>query len=113
MKHLVRFDLEEGGTIVVEVDEPESTGIMPAARGDTITKAKETLEQALNKVLPATRHTIEKLRSLGDTPDEIEVTFGVSLSTVAGAVIASTSAGANFSVTVRWNGKKEETTPHS
>ena len=113
MKHLVEFPLQEGGSIVVEVDEPESEGTVRAARGDTIAKAKETLEEALDKVLPTTRYAIEKLRSLGSQPDEIEVSFGMSLSTVAGVVIASTSAGANFSVTVHWSGKKEETAPLS
>ncbi len=113
MKHLVEFPLQEGGSIVVEVDEPESEGAVRAARGEVIAKAKETLETALDKVLPATGLVIEKLRNLGSKPDEVEVTFGMSLSTIAGVVIASTSAGANFSVTVHWSGQKEETTPPS
>ena len=111
MKHLVEFPLEEGGRVVVEVDEPESEGTIRAARGDTIVKAKETLEEALNNVLPVTKSIVEKLRSIGNRPDEIELSFGVKLSTVAGAVIASASAEANFNVTVRWPGKKEEATP--
>ena len=108
MKHLVEFPLEEGGSIVVEVDEPESEGAVRAARGDTIVKAKETLEEALNNVLPVTKSLVEKLRSIGNNPDEIEVTFGVSLNTAVGAVIASASAEANFGVTVRWSRKTEE-----
>ena len=113
MKHLVEFPLEEGGSIVVEVDEPESAGTIRAARGDTIVKAKETLEEALNNVLPVTKSLVEKLRSIGNKPDEIEVAFGVSLNTAVGAVMASASAEANFSVTLHWGGKKEETTPPS
>jgi Trypsin-co-occurring domain 1 len=109
MKHLVEFPLEEGGSIIVEVDEPEREGTVRAGRGDTIVKAKETLEEALNHVLPATKSIVEKLRSIGNKPDEIEINFGVKLSTVAGAVIASASAEANFDVTVRWTGKQEET----
>ncbi len=109
MKHLVEFPLEEGGSIVIEVDEPESEGTIRAARGDTIVKAKETLEEALNKVLPVTKSVVEKLRSIGNRPDEIEISFGVKLSTVAGAVIASAKAEANFDVTVRWIGTHKET----
>jgi Trypsin-co-occurring domain 1 len=112
MKHLVEFPLEEGGSIVVEVDEPESEGTIRAARGDTIVKAKETLEEALNNVLPVTKSLVEKLHSIENKPDEIEIGFGVKLSTVAGAVIASASAEANFGVTVRWTSKKEETPSH-
>ena len=111
MKHLVEFPLEEGGSIVVEVDEPESAGTIRAARGETIAKAEKTFEEALNKVLPVTKSIVEKLRSFGNEPDEIEICFGVKLNTVAGAVIASASAEANFDVTVRWTGKKEEATP--
>ena len=111
MKHLVEFPLEEGGSIVVEIDEPETGGTVRAGREDTIEKAKETFEEALNKVLPATKTVVEKLRSMSSRPDEIEVTFGINLSTVAGAFIASASAGANFGVTVRWTGTHKETTP--
>ncbi len=113
MKHLIEYPLEEGGSIVIEVDEPESAGTIRAAREDTIAKAKQTFEEALNGVLPITKSLVEKLRSIGNQPDEIEVTFGVSLNTAVGAVIASASAEANFSVTMRWSGKEEETTPQS
>jgi len=111
MKHLVEFPLEEGGSIVVEIDEPEMGGTVRAGREDTIEKARETFEEALNKVLPATKTVLEKLRSLTSGPDEIEITFGVNLSTMAGAFIASASAGANFGVTVRWAGISKEITP--
>jgi hypothetical protein len=113
MKHLVEFPLDEGGSIIVEVDEPESEGTIRAARGDAIVKAKETLEQALNNVLPFTKSIVEKLRSIGNKPDEIEISFGVKLSTAAGAVIASASAEANFDVTMHWSAKNETVTPQS
>jgi len=57
---LVEFPLEEGGSIVVEVDEPETGGTVRAGRADTIEKAKETLEEALNKVVPVTKSVVEK-----------------------------------------------------
>ncbi len=109
MKRLVAFPLEEGGNIVIEIDEPETGGTVRAGREDKIEQARETFEEALNKVLPATKTVVEKLRGMVSKPDEIEVTFGINLSTMAGAVIAAASAGANFGVTVRWAGKAEET----
>jgi hypothetical protein len=111
MKHLVEFPLEDGGSIVVEIDEPETGGTIRAGREDKIEQARETFEDALNKILPATKTVAEKVRGMASKPDEIEVTFGVNLSTMAGAVIASASASANFGLTVRWTGKKDETTP--
>src|SRR5258708_36327780 len=113
MEHLVEFPLEEGGSIVIEVDEPESAGTIRAARGDIIAKAKQTFEEALNGVLPVTTSIVEKLRGIGSKPDEIEISFGVKLNTVAGAVIASASAEANFGVMVRWSRKTEEATLQS
>jgi|GEM_PF-1520420 len=38
-------------------------------------------------------------------------TFGINLSTQAGAFIASATAAANFGVTVRWPQSSKETTP--
>jgi hypothetical protein len=108
MKHLVEFPLADGGTIVIEVDEAEAGGTIRASRGDKIEKVKETFEGALDKVLPATRRVVEKLRHMDSRPDEIEVTFGINLSTVAGAVIAAASAEANFSVTLHWSDKSKE-----
>lgn len=110
MKHLVSFPLEEGGSIVIEIDEPETGGTVRAGREGTIEKAKETFEEALNKVLPATKTVVEKLRDMTSKPDEIEVTFGINLSTQAGAFIASATAQANFGVTMRWTGTPKETT---
>jgi len=109
MKRLVEFPLEEGGSIVVEIDEPETGGTVRAGRDDKIEKARETFEDALNKVLPVTKTVVEKVRAMASHPDEIEVTFGINLSTIVGAVIASASAAANFGVTVRWTGTHKET----
>jgi Trypsin-co-occurring domain 1 len=109
MKHLVEFPLEEGGSIVIEIDEPETGGTVRAGREDKIEQATETFEDALNKVLPATKTVVEKLRDMASRPDEIEVTFGITLSTIASAFIASASAAANFGVTVRWTGTHKET----
>lgn len=111
MKHLVEFPLEDGSSIVVEIDEPETAGTVRASRGEALAKAKETLEEAFDKVLPVTKSVVEKLRSIGNRPDEIEVAFGVKLTTTAGAVIASAAAEANFDVTLRWTEKIKDETP--
>ena len=108
MKHLVEFPLEDGSSIVVEIDEPETAGTVRASRGEALAKAKETLEEAFDKVLPVTKSVLQKLRSAGNRPDQIEVAFGVKLTTTAGAVIASAAAEANFNVTLRWAEKTKD-----
>ncbi len=114
MKHLVEYSLEDGSSIVVEIDEPETGGTTRASREDGIEKAKETFEEALDKVLPATKNIIAKLRSMEskpeNKPDEIEVTFGISMSTVASAIIASASIGGNFGITLHWTEKANDET---
>lgn len=112
MKRLVEFPLQEGGTMLVEVDEPEGAaeatvrgGVVKAARPsseEVVEKAKVTLEDALDKIKPAAQSIINKLRGLTDAPDEIGVEFGIKLSAEAGAFIASAGVEANYKVSLKW-----------
>ncbi len=68
MKRLVEFPLQEGGTLLVEVDEPEGYaetttrgGVVKAARpGEISDKARDTFEDALDKIRPAAQAIIDK-----------------------------------------------------
>jgi len=113
MKRLIEFKMEDGGAIIVEVDEPETGGTTRASRrpGEIAEEAKETFEQALSKIRPATEKVITTLRGLAHKPDEIEMEFGFSLSAAAGVVIASASTAANYKVTLRWKSETPENKP--
>ncbi len=103
MKHLVEFSLEDGGSILVEVEGPEMGGMVPVSRGEGVPeKARQSFEAALDKVRPAAQAIIKKLRSLHDPPDEIEVEFGLKMSAEAGALIAAAGVEANYKVTLTW-----------
>ncbi|MCK4856620.1 MAG: hypothetical protein KAT58_01495 [candidate division Zixibacteria bacterium] len=105
MKQLIEFPLEDGSTILVEVDEPESAGgtARVARRGDKIVeKANQSFETALDKVKPTANAVIAKLRGLYDPPDEISVEFGIKLSAETGVVLAAAGMEANFKVTLKW-----------
>ena len=111
MKRFIEFPLEDGSTIVVEVNEPEEEhGTRRAARGSegVPEHAPQTFEQALSKIRPATEKVITTLRGLVQKPNEIEMEFGFSLSVEAGAVIASASTQANYKVTRRWKAEAQE-----
>ena len=111
MKRFVEFPLEDGSTIVVEVNEPEGErGTRRAARGseEEPEKAPQTFEHALSKIRPATEKVITTLRGLIQKPDEVEMEFGFSLSAEAGVIIASASTQANYRVTLRWKGEAQE-----
>ena len=109
MKRLVEFPLEDGTTMLVEIEEPDQGGLVKASRADDVTvKAHQTLEKSLEKVKPAAQIVIQKLRELHDSPDEVQVSFGLKLSAEVGAVLASGSVEANYTVTLKWVKEKEK-----
>ncbi len=110
MKQLIEFPLEDGSTILVEVDEPEGAGrTRQVARGGdkTIEKANQTFEKALDKVKPTANAVISKLRDLIEQPDEIGVEFGLKFSAESGVIIAAAGIEANFKVMIKWQKDKE------
>ena len=112
MKRFIEFPLEDGSTIVVEVNESEGERVTRrAARGteEEPEKAPQTFEQALSKIRPAIEKVIAMLRGLIQKPDEVEMEFGFSLSAEAGVIIASASTQANYRVTLRWKEEATET----
>jgi len=113
MKRLIEFPLEEGGSILVEVEAPEETGMVPAARGErgVPERARETFEAAWEKVRPAAAAIVGKLRALHDPPDEVEVAFGLKMDAEAGAILASAGVEANFKVTLTWQRERAAARP--
>lgn len=104
MKHLLEFSLDDNGTILVEVDEPQTQGgAVPASKpGKVIEKAQQTFGQAIEKIKPVAECIIKKLHNISKQPDEIELEFGFKLNAEAGVVIASVETEANFKVTLSW-----------
>ena len=103
MKRLVEFPLEGGSSVLVEVEEADPDGgVVMAARKGEIENASQSFEAALEKIKPAAAAVISKLRDMSESPDEIEMEFGLGLSAKAGAFIASAGTTANFKVTLTW-----------
>lgn len=107
-KQLIEFSLETGDKIVVEVDEPSSETIEPAAiePGELFAKAKEPLEKALKRMIKplavGSSTIVSELQHMEQPADEIEVKFGVKLSGTIGAVLTA-GGEANYEVTLKWN----------
>jgi len=104
MKHLIEFPLENGETILVEVDEPEASGLVPVARpGEIAAKATQTFESAMDQIKPLASGIVQKLRALSEPADEITVEFGLKLTASAGIYLAAGVGGeANYKVTLKW-----------
>jgi len=107
MKRLVSFPLDDGETILVEVNELENGGMELATPTTVIEKAQYTFGQALDKIKPIAETIIDKLRDLRHRPDEVQVTFGVKLTAEAGALIAAASAEGNYEIVLTWKSYKE------
>jgi hypothetical protein len=108
MKRLVEFPLEDGTSILVEVDEPGVSGgtggstLRSIRPTDVIERARLTYEEAIDKMRPAALSVITHMRQLPDPPDEVAVELGISLSAEAGAFLASAAAQANLVLTLTW-----------
>jgi hypothetical protein len=112
VKRLVEFRLDQGGSVLVEVDEAPGGPVMRGLGRDGSTlveKADKTFEDATAAVTPAARSLVARLRSIEDAPDEVGIEFGVQLSAQAGAFIASVGAEANFRVSMTWRRRVPET----
>lgn len=105
MKRLVEFPLDQGGSVLIEVDEPPAAPVTRGAgKGPStlVERSDKTFEEATAAVTPAARSLIARLRSMDDAPDEVGIEFGVQLSAQTGAFIASVGAQANFKVSMTW-----------
>jgi hypothetical protein len=110
MKRLVEFPLDQGGSVVVEVEEPTTGPVtrgMAKDRTALVEAADKSFEEATAAVTPAARSLLARLRSIDDPPDEIGIVFGVELSAQTGAFIASVAAQANFTVSMTWRRQQD------
>ena len=107
-KQLAQISLKSGKTILVEVEEEaiQQGGKRSASRLSSLQeKVAKTFDDALETTKEAAECIIEKLSELKNSPQEIDVEFGIKLTAGLDAIISSTGAEANFKVTLKW--KKE------
>ncbi|MGF1494399.1 MAG: CU044_2847 family protein [Microcoleaceae cyanobacterium] len=113
MTKIVKFQLDndEQSFVYMEVDEklpaagssPEEDEDLIGIGDEAVQKAKQKLGQALSSIRPVANAIIEKVESLNQPADEVEVKFGVKMSSELGAIIASGSAEVNYEITLKWN----------
>lgn len=109
MQELARVPLEGGGAILFEAGPAaELSGPVKAGRvGEAIRELPQTLQSALVPVRETARAVLEQLKEAG--PDEVEVEFGVDLSSQAGAVIIKSDVAVHLKVRLLW--QKDESAP--
>lgn len=110
MSKLVEFDVGNGETILIEVDEVadlDTAVIEPVSRspGEIAAKARQTFSEAIDDIAPMVRALKGRLNALTDPADEVEVKFSVKLSGEIGAVVTKVGGEATYEITLKW--KKE------
>lgn len=74
--YLIEVPVESGGRLVVQVPDAQLPAeLQLAARpGEVVTRARQTLEQALDQLTPALRAMLDRLVAM--SPDEVSVSSG-------------------------------------
>ncbi len=109
VQQLVEFPLQDGGTVVVQVEDGHGSGGQ-VTRGwghqeppRVVEQARQTFEQAVGRVHPAVLALLGQLRTLGVAREEGQVEFGLQLSAEVGAFVAGASSTGNFKVSMTWH----------
>lgn len=104
MGRIIEFPVEGDSTVLVEVSD-QSTGVVTRGiYGPNISeRAQRTFEDAIYRVQPAIHAVVSHIQSAAQSPNEVQVEFGLNLHAEAGAFIAAASATANFTVTLTWH----------
>src|SRR6476646_8210167 len=107
MKHIVEFPMENGDVLLVEVDDPMGPAPGATLRGghssEMLERAQMTYEQAVDKIKPAAESIVRHIRDIAEPPDVIGVEFGIKLNANIGAILASSSVEAQFTLKLTWN----------
>jgi len=102
MGTLEQYTASDGTSVLVAV--PDEEGVVPTSSrvSQAALEAVGSLSDALRPIRAAADDAVRCLRELASAPARIEVQLGVCLTGQASAIIASTSAGAQMTVTVVW-----------
>lgn len=101
MADLARFPLDDGGSVLVEIEPVVGTTRL-GKREDLIEDARTSFDKALSNVRGAATAALTQFRSMSQQPTEVEIKFGVKLTAEAGAIIAKTGLEGTLEVTLRW-----------
>jgi Trypsin-co-occurring domain 1 len=110
-RRLVEFPLEDGGSVLVQVEDGATAGgygggEVTRSWGDrdqrVVAQAQQSFEQAVGRVQPAVQALVRRLCSVAESPEEIKVDFGIELSAEVGAFVTGASATGNFTVSMTW-----------
>lgn len=99
---LIRIKLQDGSEAVFETDLAETKSEKLLSGGeDNIYEADETFDKLVARIRPVAETLLNSLKDF-NTPQEINLEFGIKLSGKAGIVFASAASECNFKVGLKW-----------
>ncbi|WYD81557.1 MAG: CU044_2847 family protein [Candidatus Electrothrix gigas] len=106
MKKLVEFNLN-GQPIYVETEISEQQGIELVSRGkeDEPEKATDPFEKVISRIKPTAELVLNSFKEM-NSPDEIELEFGLKFNAKTGVIFASADSEATFKVSLKWSNKE-------
>ena len=89
--------------VEVEVDSRDlGESVQLAAGGGGIATAPFTLVSSVDRILPGLSAIVTRLRSAGQSPDEISLELGLTVGGETGLVFTKGKAEATFTLTLKW-----------
>ena len=96
------FTLPDGSSVAVEtIDASGDGGLRRIGRGGEAEQAQSGFAEAVGRIGPAAQVLLDSLKGL-NSPEEINLEFGLKFSARAGAIIASADSEAVFKVAIKW-----------
>ncbi|MEM9770881.1 MAG: CU044_2847 family protein [Cyanobacteria bacterium P01_D01_bin.73] len=109
MSQLVQFELEDGETILVELQDGSAGSLEPVSKkklnGLEAVKSSKTLAQAVDQLRPIASLLKSRLDDIKNPADEVSVKFGVKLSGQAGMILTKVGAETTFEISMTWHKK--------
>ncbi|MGW2215198.1 CU044_2847 family protein [Nonomuraea sp. NPDC001684] len=103
MRYFLEVPLDDGGTVLVEVNERPGDEPLPAGRTRAaVERMPEALGAGLQRVQTFATDVLRRMRSCPEPPDVVAVEFGMKLTAKAGVVVAESTGEAHLKVTVEW-----------
>lgn len=104
---LAEFDLDGGGSVVVEIADDAGYDTRVGRTDDLTTRVGVTFEKAIGRVRDAAAAALGQFQQMARRPDAVEIKFGIKLNAEVGAVIARTGVEGQLEVKLTWHAPAE------
>ena len=99
MKNLLEFKLDNGESAFMQIEETETQGRHRGRDDEGNLQTERTFSQAIICIAPIGNALLNFLKDI-NTPDEINLEFGLTFNAKAGVVFTSVESEASFKVNI-------------